>query len=157
MVGEHERRLDAAIVQPAATQRLVHVKIHATTVAVMEDEVPRTVAGPRVDPIDALGNERYAKTLEVVRIYPDVEIGMFPSLFAHQRVHGPTSTNARVGSVLPQGRQQGADCFRRHDVPGHALRISGGATAILRRPRPAGEACYARDLGVLKGASYRRV
>jgi hypothetical protein len=49
MLGEEERCPDAAIVQSAISERLVQVKINAATVAVVDDEVPGTIAGPRVD------------------------------------------------------------------------------------------------------------
>ena len=129
MVGEREGCVDTAIVQSAISQCLVHVKIHSSTVAVMQNEVPGSVARPWVDPIDSLVGERCDKTFEVVRTYPHVEIGMLPSLLARQRVDRPTSADARFDSVLLQGGRQCADCFRRHGVLGHVLRVPGEGNA----------------------------
>ncbi|WP_241998781.1 hypothetical protein [Kribbella sp. VKM Ac-2569] len=74
IAGEQERRVDAAVVESAVAQGLVEVKIYATTVAIMQDEVPRTVAGPGVEPIDSLIGEGCDETFEVDRVDPDVEI-----------------------------------------------------------------------------------
>lgn len=74
MGGEQERCVDAAIVQSAVAERLVQVKIDATTVTVTHDEVPGTIAGPRVNSIDSLVGETSEETFGVSRIHPDIKI-----------------------------------------------------------------------------------
>jgi hypothetical protein len=54
LLAEQERCVDAAVVQPAVAERLVEVKIYTSSETVVQDEVPRTIAGPRMDPIDSL-------------------------------------------------------------------------------------------------------
>jgi len=54
MLSEEERCPDTAIAQSAVSERLVKVKINAATLAIMDDEIPGTIAGPRVDAIDSL-------------------------------------------------------------------------------------------------------
>lgn len=132
MLGEQERCPDAPVVQSAPPQCLVHVEVHATTAAVMQDEVPGTVTRPRVDPIDSEAGERREKALKVAGTNPEIQIGMPASLCAHERVHRPASANAGIDSVLLQRGQQRAGCFRRHDEIGHDSASQAGATALLR-------------------------
>jgi hypothetical protein len=102
LVGEVERRADAAVAESTLAQRLVGVKIRATTVAVVQDEVPWPVAGPRVDPIDALGDHRREKALEVRCVHPDVEVCMLPGLFSPDVVQDsppPPSAVAQFASA----------------------------------------------------------
>lgn len=120
LAGEQERRVETAIVEPAVAQSLVEVKVYATTVPVVQDEIPGAVAGPGVDPIDSLAGEGCDQTFEVSRIHPDVEIQMLPGLFPDQRVDSPTSADAHGDSVLLQGSDQAARLFRRHRVVAHA-------------------------------------
>ena len=102
----------------------------------MQDEVPGTVAGPGVDPIDSLVGEGCDETFEVIRVYPDVEIQMFPSLFPDQRVDSPTPADACCDSVPLQGSNQRAHRFRRHSVFGHAPESQARQLRYRRRTHP---------------------
>jgi hypothetical protein len=106
MAGEDERRLDAAVVQPAVAERLVQVQIDSTGVAVMQYEVPGPVAGPRMDPIESLVDEGHEEALGLSRVDPDVEIRMLSSLPAQQRVDGPTSADTDRDPARIERRQQ---------------------------------------------------
>src|SRR3954453_12249769 len=82
MGGEQERCVDAAIVQSAVAERLVQVKIDATTVTVPQGEVPGRIAGPRMNPIDPLIGETSEETFGVNVIHPDIELPVLPRHFA---------------------------------------------------------------------------
>src|SRR4051794_23274314 len=101
------------------------MKINTTALSVMQDEVPRAVPGPGIDPIDALVGEAGQQGLGGSCVHPDVKISMSPSLLADQRVDGPTSADAYRCSVRFDGSDQGAHGLRRHVVGGHATRVSG--------------------------------
>ena len=103
------------------------MEIHPTIVAVMEDEVPRPVAGPRVDPIDSIVDQGGEEPLSVLGIDPDVEIGVSPGLPADQRVDGPTTAHADRDLTRLQCSNQAAGGSRRHDVVGHTDRLPGRA------------------------------
>src|SRR3954452_22403122 len=86
LFAEDERCIDAAIVQSARSERLVHMKVYSATGPVVQDEVPGTVAGPRVDPIDSVGR-------------PTLRAGL------RSRVQGPRRRGRHVaGSVVPAAR-----------------------------------------------------
>jgi len=144
MLGEEERCPDAAIVQSAISERLVQVKINAATVAVMDDEVPGTIAGPRMDAIDSLRAQCDEQALGLAGIDPDVQVRMLPGLFAHKRINGPASANAHSDVMRTHGCKQRVHGLRRHQVLGHALRVSsrrncfGESFRKRRRPEDRG-------------------
>lgn len=89
-IGEHERILDAAIMQPTAAKRLVQMQIHATTAPVMQNEVPGSIARPWIDPVHSLLGEGDEQAFGIGSLNPQIQIRVFPCLFADQCIDGPT-------------------------------------------------------------------
>lgn len=65
--GERLAAAHAAVVDEPVVKRLVQVKIKAQVLAVVQDEVPRTVVTPRVHPVDPRASDCHDQAAPLAR------------------------------------------------------------------------------------------
>src|SRR4051794_29658495 len=97
----------------------VEMQIDAAIAAVVQDPVPRTVTGPRVDTIDPLTHQTSQQSVQFIRRHPEVQVAVGTRLLAQQRVDAPSTADARMDSQIRYLRDELARLVHRHLMLNH--------------------------------------